>query len=153
MDPVTAIVAVLSAGGALVLKEAATAAVRDAYSGLKTWIHGHYPGVSIEQLEQQPASEARQKVVGEDLEREHASGDVELLKLAQTLIVLIQTQAPDVARSIGVDLSALDQANVTFGNVLAGKGATGVKIEKVSGGSLHFGDVTASTATDSLKKA
>ena len=47
----------------------------------------------------------------------------------------------------------LDQANVTFGNVLATGGATGVKVDKVTGGSLHFGDVAATSDIDSVKKA
>jgi hypothetical protein len=153
MDPVTAIVATLSAGGVFVLNEVATDAVKDAYSGLKAWLKNHYPRVSVDQLEEQPASKARQAVVAEDLEREGASKDADLIRLAQTVVELIQKQGPDVARSIGVDLGTLDQANVTFGNVFAGKGETGVKIENVSGGSLVFGDVTASSETESPKKA
>jgi hypothetical protein len=149
----TAIVSALSTGAAFVGKEVATQALKDAYAGLKGWIKSHYPGVSIEQLEKQPTSKARQEVVGEDLERESASQDTELVKLAQTMVELIQKQAPDVARSIGVDLGELDQANVTFGNVLAGRGATGVKVDKVKGGTLSFKDVTAGSETDPSKKA
>jgi hypothetical protein len=149
-----AIVAALSSGGTFVLKEAATEAVKNAYAALKVWIHDRYPGanVSVDQLEQQPASKARQEVVGQDLEREGASTDAQLVKLAQTVVELIQTQSPDVARSIGVDLGELDQADVTFGNVLAGKSATGVNIQKIAGGTLQFGDVTASVETESPKK-
>jgi hypothetical protein len=51
-----------------------------------------------------------------------------------------------------VDLGELDQADVTFGDVLAGKGATGVKIQKIAGGTVQFGDVTASVETESPKK-
>ena len=69
------------------------------------------------------------------------------------MVELIQKQAPDIARSIGVDLGELDQANVTFGNVLASRGATGVKIDKVKGGTLSFKDVTAGRPeTDPSKK-
>jgi hypothetical protein len=152
MDPVTAIVTALSGGGVFVLNEVASDALKDAYGGLKAWLKSHYPRVSIDQLEEQPSSKARQAVVEEDLERAGASKDTDLVRLAQTVVVLIQKQGPDAARSIGVDLGTLYQANVTFGNVLAGKGATGVKIEKVSGGSLHFGDVTAPTEAESSKK-
>ena len=148
MDPVTAIVAALSAGGVFVLKEVASEGVKDAYGELKARLKNHYPGVSVDELEEQPASKARQAVVAEELEREEASKDTDLVRFAQTVVEMIQKQGRDVARSIGVDLGTLDQANVTFGNVLAGKGATGVKIEKVSGGSLVFGDVSASTETD-----
>ena len=154
MDPITtAIVSSLSAGAAFVGKEAATEGIKDAYAGLKAWIQHHYSGVSVEQLEKQPASKACQEVVAEDLERDNVFEDGELVNLAQTLVDLIRMQAPDVARSIGVDLGMLDQANVTFGNVLATGGATGVKVDKVTGGSLHFGDVAATSDIDSVKKA
>ena len=149
----TAIISALSAGAAFVGKEIASQALKDAYAGLKGWINSHYPGVSIEQLEKHPTSKARQEVVGEDLEREGASEDTELVKLARSMVELIQKQPPDVARSIGVDLGALDQANVTFGNVLVGSGATGVKVGQVTGGTLSFQDVTAGTETDPSKKA
>jgi hypothetical protein len=89
LEPVTtAIVAALSSGGTLVLKAAATEAVKDAYAAAKVWIHDRYPGasVSFDQLEQQPASKACQEVVAEDLEREGASTDTQLVKLAQTVL-------------------------------------------------------------------
>jgi hypothetical protein len=147
LEPVTtAIVAALSSGGTFVLKGVATEAIKSAGAALNARIHKLYPAahVSVAQLEQQPASKALQAVVGEDLERAGAFTDPELLRLAQAVVVLIQQQPPNVARSIGVDVGELDQANVTFGNVVAGKGATGVKIAKVASGSLEFGDVTAS---------
>jgi hypothetical protein len=155
LEPITtAIISALSTGAALGGKEIATQALKDAYAGLKGWITSHYPGVSVEQLEKQPTSKARQEVVGEDLEREGASADTELVKLAKTVVDLIQKQAPEIARSIGVDLGELDQANVTFGKVLASsRDATGVKIDKVKGGTLSFQDVTAGSETDPSKKA
>jgi len=137
VEPITtAIISALYTGAALGSKEIATQALKDAYAGLKGRIKSHYPGVSIQQLEKQPTSKARQEVIGEDLEREGASEDTEVVKLARTMVELIQKQAPDVARSIGVDLGELDQADVTFGNVLAGRGATGVKVDKVKGAVL-----------------
>jgi hypothetical protein len=105
MEPITAaLVAAISAGAAAAGKEAATQAVKDAYAALKAWLHSHHPGVSIDQLEQQPESKARQLVITEDLERARASGDTELVRLARTLVEVIQTQPPEVVRSIGVDL-------------------------------------------------
>jgi hypothetical protein len=94
-------------------------------------------------LELQPVSKARQAVLGEDLERAGAATDPELAKLAHTIVMLIAQQPPEVARSIGVDVGELHQASVTFGNVVAGKDATGVKITKMVGGTAHFRDVTA----------
>jgi hypothetical protein len=110
--------------------------------------------VSVEQLEKQPASEARQAVVAEDLERDGASKDAELVKLAQTVVALIQQQGSDVARSIGVDVGKLDKANVTLGNVtVTGKGVTGLKMDDVSDSTLRIGDVSVSSESESSKKA
>ena len=156
MDPITAaIVTALSAGAAAGGKEIATTAIKDAYAGLKGWIQSHYANVSVEQLEKQPTSKARQDVVGEDLEREGASTDTKLAELARTVVELIRKENHDATRSIGVDVGALDQANVTFGKVLAGTAATGVRIERAVGGSLHFGDVTAGVPAETVppKKA
>jgi hypothetical protein len=74
VEPVTtALVTALAAGAAAGLKDTAAQAVKDAYAKLKGLIRTRYPNVSIDQLEQQPTSKARQGVVGEDLERERAS--------------------------------------------------------------------------------
>jgi hypothetical protein len=156
LEPVTAaIVTALSEGGMFVLKGVATEAVKSAYGALKARIQKQYPAadVSVAELEMEPSSKARQETVGEYLERERALTDPELVKLAQTVVVLIQQQPSDVARAIGVDLGEIEQASVTFGNVVTGKGATGVKIEKVAGGTLQFGNVTASVEPESPKKA
>jgi hypothetical protein len=153
MDPITlAIVAALASGAATGVTEPATMAIRDAYGGLKTWIQQRYPTVSLDQLEQHPASEARRQVVAEDLKREGIAGDTELIQRAQTVVDLVRQHAPDVARSIGVDIGELDRATATFGNVLAGRDATGVRMQNVTDSNLQFGDITAS-GIDSLKKA
>jgi hypothetical protein len=149
MEPITtAIVAALWSGAAFAGKETATAAIKDAYAALKTRIQRHYSGVSIEQLESQPTSKARQEVVGEDLEREGASADPEVARLARELVGLIEQQAPDEARTIGVDMGALENAKAEFDEVLAGHGATGVKIDTVTGGELKFGKVRAGTQNE-----
>ena len=149
MEPITAaIVTALWTGAHFVGKEAATAAVKDAYDALKTWIQRHHSGVSIEQLESQPTSKARQESVGEDLEREGASADPEVARLARELVRLIEQQAPDEARTIGVDMGALQNAKAGFDEVIAGQGATGVQIDTVTGGELKFGKVRAGTQND-----
>lgn len=155
MEPVTtAIVAALSAGGLFVLKEAASDAVKDAYGLLKAWVKKRYPNVSVDQLDKQPASEARQAVVAEDLEREGASKDAELVKLAQSVVALIQQQGSDVARSIGVDVGKLDKAIVTLGNItVTGRGVTGVKMDHVSDSTLRIGNVSVSSESEPPKKA
>jgi hypothetical protein len=52
MDPITAaIVTAVSAGAAVVAKEAVTQATKDAYAALKGWIRQHYSDVSVDQVE------------------------------------------------------------------------------------------------------
>jgi hypothetical protein len=154
MEPITtAIVTALSTGAAFVGKETATAAVKDAYGSFKAWIQRHYTGVSIDQLEQQPASKALQDVVGEDLERVNASEDPEIVRRARELVDLIEKEGPDAARAVGIDIRTLQNAKTEFEEVVARKGATGVKIDTVTGGELKFGKVTAGTEDgDTTKK-
>lgn len=154
MEPITtAIVTALSTGAAFAAKETATAAIKDAYAGLKARIQGRYSGASIELLEIQPTSKARQEVVGEDLERERASADPEVARLARELLGLIVKEGPDEARAIGVDIGALQNAHAQFEEVVARQGATGVKIDTVSGGELKFGKVSAGAERgDAAKK-
>jgi hypothetical protein len=146
LEPITAVVAALSSGATFVLKGVATEAIKSAYAALNARIQKLYPAahVSVAQLEQQPASKARQAVLSEDLERVGAATDPELVQLAQAVVMLIQ-QSPEVARSIGVDVGALQNAKVEFQEVLAREGGTGVKIDTVTGGELKFGKVTAGT--------
>lgn len=153
MEPIAAVVAALSSGATFVLKGVATEAIKSAYGALKARIQKQHlvADSSVAQLELQPASKARQAVLAEDLERAGAATDSELVQLAQAVVVLIQQQSPEVARSIGVDLGELHQANVTFGNVVAGKNATGVKIAKVVGSTVQYGDVTASAESTPKK--
>jgi hypothetical protein len=80
--------------------------------------------------------------------------DTELLELAKALTDVLRSEASaDSGRAIGVDVGELDRVNATFGNVLAGGGATGVRIDQASDSTLHFGDVTATSEPDPPKKA
>ena len=154
MEPIaTAIVSAISSGAAVAGKDVATQALKDAYAGLKGWLKNHHPGVKVSELEKEPMSKPRQEAVAEDLAREGALSNSDLIGLAHTVLELVRKEGFEVARSIGVDLGQLEQANVTFGNVLAGKGATGVKVDNVRGGTLSFQDVVARFETDPSKKA
>jgi tetratricopeptide (TPR) repeat protein len=131
----SAVGTVVAAGGAFVLKKICPNPVRDAYSELRAWIFDNHPGVtSIERIEREPSSPELQEVLRHELEREEVAQDRELIKRAQILVELVQMQAPDVVRSIGVDLGVLDQVNVIFERVLAGHGIVGAKIENVTSG-------------------
>jgi hypothetical protein len=152
MDPITtAFVTAIATGAAAQLTTSAGQAIKDVYNRLASRIRDRHPAVDVAQLEKDPGSKPRQAVLADELERANVASDPKLVQLAQTLIILIKEQDPGAARSIGVDLGELDQAMVTFKNVHAGPGAIGVKIEKATGSSLNFGDVTAEN--DPAKKA
>jgi len=70
MDPITVtIVAALSSGAVAAAKDVATQAIKDAYSGLKTWIVDRYKksGPFVEALEADPESQSTQEVLAKQL--------------------------------------------------------------------------------------
>jgi hypothetical protein len=129
MEPISAIALSLALGaGAIAGKEVVSAVVKDAYAAMKDLIKNRYPKVSLEQLEQGPASEKRRAVVEEDLTAAGAGKDSELVAAARTLIGLVQQQAPAVASAIGVDLKDVAAANMRLADIAAS--GTGVKLER-----------------------
>lgn len=120
MDPVSVVVTALVAGATAGLKPTAEQAVKDAYTGLKALIQRKWQQVSVGQLEANPASEARQAVVQEDLAHTAAGEDTELLAMADKVLEAVARHAPEVAKSIGVKLKDIK-----------------------SGGALRIRDVTA----------
>ncbi len=140
MDPITLIVTALAAGAAAGLSDTAACAVKDAYAGLKGLIVRKYAAAadSVASLEAKPASEGRRSAVKEDLEPTAAASDPELLRQAQALLAALQQQAPDAARTFGVDLHDVEAASVKLSDIIAqGPGpATGVAVRggvKVAG--------------------
>ena len=129
MEPISAIALSLALGaGSIAGKEVVSSLVKDAYAALKVLIKNRYPKVSIEQLEQTPASKNRRAVVEEDLSTSGAGQDAELVAAARRLTELIQQQAPGVAAAIGVDLKDVEAANLRLADIAAC--GTGVKVEK-----------------------
>jgi hypothetical protein len=129
LDSINAVVAVLAAGAAAGLKDDVAQAVRDAYSGIKAWLHAHYPKVDLWPLEERPASSAKQASLAEDLTNAGASNDDELLRLADVLFTTIHQDAPQAATSIGVDLEDVRGAFLIIRNVRAG--SVGVRVRSV----------------------
>jgi hypothetical protein len=127
MEPITAIAISLALGASATAgTEVVKAVVKDAYDKLKGLIKSRYPEVSLDQLEQAPASKSRRAVVEEDLTS--AGAEPELAAAARTLTELIQQQAPGVAASIGVDLKDVEAANLRLHDIAAS--GTGVKVDK-----------------------
>jgi hypothetical protein len=128
MEPISAIALSLALGaGTEAGKAVVSDFVKDAYGSLKHLIKTRYPKVSVEQLEQARESRNRRAVVEEDLAASGAAKDAKLAAAAQTLIKLIEQQAPAVAAAIGVDLKDVSAANLRLADIAAS--GTGVKVE------------------------
>src|SRR5688500_8803031 len=99
MEPITAIVTALALGGAAGLKGTTEQLIKDGYTSLKTLIKSKFPqaSASVDQLEHVPDSKARRAVVEEDLTRESAGHNIEILEQAKALLDLIEQRAPNTA--------------------------------------------------------
>lgn len=108
MDPITIIVAALAAGAAAGLKPTAEQVVKDAYTGLKSFILSKYGAASVAALEQKPESEAKRASVAEDLAEAGAGDDEALLDQAKALLDMVKAYERETAATIGVDLEAIE---------------------------------------------
>jgi hypothetical protein len=91
MDPITLIVAALAAGGALGLKETASAAVNDAYAGLKALAKkrlGGGPEAELVLAKHEKAPKTWQAPLMAQLAEAGADGDRDLIEAAQALLSL-----------------------------------------------------------------
>jgi hypothetical protein len=129
MDPITIILTALVAGAGAGLKPTAEQVVKDAYDGIKTLIKRKYARVSIENLEGDPASEARKSVVKEDLEKANAGDDPELLLRAKAVLDAVREHAASSAREVGVDIEQLEAQSLHIEDIVVESG-TGVSIRK-----------------------
>ncbi len=137
MEPVTtSIVTALVAGAVAGLKPTVAQVIKDGYEGLKALIKRKYSHVSLDQLEAEPTSKARRAVVEEDLQKTDAEKDPEVLQQVKILLDAIQSQRPEVASAVGVDLEDIKGASLTIEDVIAT--GTGVRAEKVE----TSGDIT-----------
>jgi hypothetical protein len=87
MDPITvSIVSALAAGAAAGSKDFATAAIKDSYAALKSFIVGRFKRAApfVESLESDPQSPAQQEVLAKNLAE--AAGSDEGKKLADALL-------------------------------------------------------------------
>jgi hypothetical protein len=133
MDPITIIVFALATGAAAGLRPTAEKVIKDTYEGIKTLIHRKYGRVDVDVLEADPASEARQNVVKEDLQKTEAGKDEELLRQAQVLLDAIQEHEPGAATAVGVNLEDVKVASsLNIEDIIAS--GTGVDITRTDVG-------------------
>lgn len=129
MDPITIIVTALVAGAAAGLKPTAEQVVKDAYEGIKTLIKRKYARVSVDNLEGDPASEARKSVVREDLQKAGAAEDAELLVEARKVLDTVREYAPKAAAEVGVSIEDLEAGSLRVRDIVVESGS-GVIVRK-----------------------
>jgi hypothetical protein len=133
MDPISMIVVALAAGAAAGLKPTAEQAIKDAYAGVKALIQRKYV-VDLTPLERRPQSEAKRESVREDLADAGAGNDQDLLKKVEALLRALETQAPESAAGIGVDLNEVKAAFLKVQEVVAANKGVSVQKSEFSGG-------------------
>jgi hypothetical protein len=128
MEPITAVVTALALGAAAGLKGTTEQIIKDGYTSLKTLIKSKFPQTSssVDQLEHTPDSKARRAVVEEDLTREGAGHNAEILAQAKVLLDLIAQRAPNTAEVVGVNLMDIKGASLRIADVLSS--GTGVSV-------------------------
>ena len=95
MDPVTLIVTALAAGAVLGLKDAASAAVKDAYAGLKALVKKRFAGRPEGELvlaEHEAAPQTWEGRLAAELAAAEADRDSELVAVAQALLRLVDAE-------------------------------------------------------------
>jgi hypothetical protein len=145
MDPVTMIVAALSAGAVAGLTSTAEQAIKDAYAGVKQWIQDRYQAVDLAGFEKKPSLPARQDVLKDELAEAGAAQDEELLRKVQALSEALakSEEGRRAAQAVGVKLDDLVvEGSVIIADVEAH--GTGVHISKSDvGGNLEIKGVKA----------
>jgi hypothetical protein len=125
----------LAAGAVAAAKDTATQTIKDAYDGVRQYIKDRYAKIRLDDLEEEPQSKGQQLVIQEKLEKAGAENDSTLPTLVADLVEALKSQAPDAAKTVGVDLEGIraaidvqirrvgDGASVKIKNIEAGKGS------------------------------
>lgn len=122
VEPISLIIAALTAGAVVGARDTAGAAVKDAYGGLKELIHRRFGGnqgarAALDLSEHEPAAPVRE--LAQHLWAVGAESDEELIAAAQAVLRLVdpygaRTGKYDVNISGGKGIVVGDQANVTM---------------------------------------
>ena len=126
MEPVTLIIAALAAGAGLGLKDAASSAITDAYSALKTLVSRKLTGRQAGELvlaQHEQAPDVWEKPLAAELSAAGAADDQNLIRAAQAFLTLIDTAGASAGKyrvivrdSQGVQIGDHNIQHVTFEN-------------------------------------
>jgi hypothetical protein len=126
MDPVSLLVAALVAGAGAGLTDAASSAVRDAYTGLRAVLGKRFAGkraaeVVLAEHEQDP--QAYEPLLRKYVTETGADGDAEALRLAQQVLMLVDPAGGnagkyqvDASHAQGLQVGDRNQQANTFNN-------------------------------------
>jgi len=132
MDPLSLIFSAVVSGAAAALKPTAEKAVKDGYEALKALIKRKWRGVALEPIERDPASEARQAVLKEDLQAQGGLADREVLEHAKALLAAVKEHDPGAAEGAGVTIEDIDAGATANIEDVAGEGAVAIRRVKAN---------------------
>jgi hypothetical protein len=143
MDPVSLLIGALAAGAQAALKDTATAAIKDAYAGLKTLIVSRFgKKSSLESLEERPGSAAKQAAAAEDLSDAGAAADAEVMARARAVVEAVERDDPATARALGLDLARIKAEFLKVGDITSEGTAARIRDSSFTGG-ITLGNLTA----------
>ena len=134
MEPITTIIATaIAMGAADGIKPTVSKAIKDSYEGLKKIISDRYGNNddvvdAVEYVAKKPEAEKRRGSLSDALEEAGADKDEALIAAAKLVHETVQTHAPELPESIGVDIGVLKAKLLEIENVQATPGGTGVRI-------------------------
>src|SRR5262245_61106031 len=152
MGPISDLMMSLVIGAGIVGgKELVSSIVKDAYKNLKAVILKHYPAIAVSVLEQKPNSKDTQSVIERELAAANAGQNAAVLSAAQTLLDVIQRNAPAAVATIGIDLNDVSAANLRLKDVVSAGGGVRVHRARIDG-DIEITHVRAGSSLSTPKK-
>jgi hypothetical protein len=106
MQPIDLLGSALAAGALSKQKAGTEPLILQLYAQMKSHIHERYPNVSLQELEDHPASTGALYLVKENLHNNSAMHDEPLLSIAEDILKALQLHHPEYLRALGIDLPA-----------------------------------------------
>lgn len=140
MDPITLVVTAVALGASAGLKDTATQAVKDAYTGLKTVLA--HRRVDVSGVERRPDSDTQRAALTETLTDGPDGVDDEVIAAARAVIEVVATHDAAAAAAVGVDLERIRAGFLRIAAVEAA--GTGVRVRDGDfAGGIDIGHVRA----------
>lgn len=155
MDAIVSdLAAALIAGVVAGVREDATQAVKQGYATLKQIVLRRFPSAelatTIEDLESHSPSPEDRETLESLLAPLPLEGVAEMREAIDALAAAIMVEARN-DDSIGVAIGEAVGATLLFGDIVASEAGTGVKIDRIVGGSAEFQSVRASGVKKNIR--